>query len=87
MDNNIKNTSLKKKSEFGKLMSFSWNVHLEMLSVGEGWEADTDRHLKGGHPAQGSNADLEKVDYIGSGWSQGCEWDTPGKAFREWERT
>ena len=66
-------------------MSFSWNVHLEMLSVGEGWEADTDMHLKGGHPAQESNADLEKVDTLAAAEVKDVN-ETPQEKRSESER-
>lgn len=85
MDNNIKNPSLKKKSEFGKLMSFIWNAPLEMFGVGEGWEADTAIHLKGGHPAQGSNADLEMVDILAAAEVKDVD-ETPQEKHSESER-
>lgn len=66
-------------------MSLSWNVHLEMLSVGEGWEADTDMHWKGGHPAQGSNADLEMVDILAASEVKDVN-ETPQEKHSESER-
>ena len=66
-------------------MSLSWNVHLEMLSVGERWEADIDMHWKEAHPAQGSNADLEMVDMLAASEVKDVN-ETPQEKHSESER-